>query len=111
VDREDTQPIKEIIPKSAILHKGMNILICRSDYTDIHLNASGTAEALDTPLLQYTEELCLKTLRHVPDFIEEKRAVFSKLDASRLCPVRSGKGPFLEPNSSLRAMIPGWMRN
>src|SRR6266566_2910658 len=55
-DGEDVQPIEQILPEPAALHRGLEIAVARREHTHVHHNRMTAADALDLSLLEHTQQ-------------------------------------------------------
>src|SRR6267378_1045896 len=82
-DREDAQPVEEVVAKPAAPHRVLEIAIGGRDDTDVGARGRAGADGLEFPLLQHAEELHLRVERELADLVEENRAAVGDLEASQ----------------------------
>src|SRR5438105_7405738 len=67
----------------------------RGDYhAHVYFNGFVSTDALDFPLLEYTEQFRLHGHGHVANFVEEKRAGFGLFEFAEVARSRAGEGTF-----------------
>src|SRR5579872_505134 len=79
------EPIEEVLPKSSGGHFGAKVAVGCGDKAHIDPANFGRAYALDFPVLNHAQELCLHGQRSLADFVEEYSAavgIFKKAGAS-----------------------------
>ena len=94
LDREDAEPIKQILAEAAGDDLVFQVAIGRGDDAHIDLARARVADALDFLLLQNAQQLGLHRERHFADLIEEKRAAIGQLEAAGLVAERAGERAF-----------------
>src|SRR3970282_2003181 len=80
VDRDFADAIVQIVAELARGHGFAEILVRRTDDSYVHGDFGTPADALDRPLLQEAQKLCLKSKRHVADLVEKQRPAVRDLD-------------------------------
>src|SRR2546430_13480023 len=67
----------------------------RGDYhAHVYFNGFVSTDALDFPLLEYTEQFRVHGHGHVANFVEEKRAGFGLFEFAEVARSRAGEGAF-----------------
>ena len=73
----------------------------RRDHPDIHRNRPVIAYAGYIPALQHAQQVHLRLLGHLPDFVEKQRPAVGLLEVPLLVVCAPVNAPFSCPNSSL----------
>src|SRR3989338_10825281 len=94
-DRENVQPIIEVLPKGARLHALVELRVGGGDDPDIEADGLRPADALALALLQDAEELALQVERHGADLVEKERAAVCLFKAADADLLGVGEGAFL----------------
>src|SRR5580765_1805392 len=69
-DRENIEPIKQVLAKSAFGDLFLEIFVGSGDKSNVDLNGLGTAEPLEFALLDDAEQLDLGLRRQIADLVE-----------------------------------------
>ena len=88
-NRERVDAVIEILAEASVAHELLERPVGGGDETEVHRDRFVAAEALEAPFLEDAQELGLCDERHVPDFVEEQRAVVRELEPARLPIVRA----------------------
>ena len=91
---DDSQPIKEVFPKTALRDLLVQILVGRRDHPNIDLQWLSGADRFDFAILQCPKDLGLRLEAHVSDFIEEDGPAIGLDKFPRLSAVGAGKRAF-----------------
>jgi hypothetical protein len=73
-NRNDCEPIVQILPEGPLTHSRFEISVGRSDKAHIYPANSGSAHGTYLAFLQYAQEFRLEEKGKLPDFIEENAA-------------------------------------
>ena len=73
-NRDDIQPVVEILAEPPCRHLAPEVAIRRSDDAHVDRNLVVAADRHDRPLLKHTEEFRLEFELHLPDLVEKNRA-------------------------------------
>ena len=95
VNSHPVKAIKEILAKVACGHRLLQRLVRGRDNADIGLNGRITSDTLESPGLQYAQNLCLRCWGHVPDLVEKNDSSAAVLKFSEALVDRAGKGAAL----------------
>jgi hypothetical protein len=95
LDREDVQPVVEILAQLARAHRVPRVLVGRGDDADVHRLFLASAEPAEAPLLEHAQQLDLRGRLHLGDLVEEQRAAVRELEDARAAIVRAGERPLL----------------
>ena len=90
MDREDVQPIVEIVTKLAIGDHLFQIAVGGGDQANVGLDQLIAAQTFKLLLLQNAQQLRLKFQRHVANFVEEQRTFVRQFETPN--PLRAGPG-------------------
>jgi hypothetical protein len=90
------QPMVQLPPEAARLHRGRQILAGGGDDPHIYRFVAGATESTDLPRFDGSQQLGLKDVGKRPDLIEEQRAVVCSLEETSLGRAGVGKGSSLE---------------
>src|SRR5262245_1513754 len=74
------EPIIEVLAESAITHTSLEIGIRRSNYASVYADFLPSSDALDSLLLEKSQQLYLQRQWDFADFIQEKGATTCHLD-------------------------------
>src|SRR5262249_20754843 len=74
VDWNDIQSVIEVLTESTLTHHAFKICACRGDNSDIDLDSTAAADALELPFLKDAKKFNLKIQRHRSDFVQKDRA-------------------------------------
>jgi hypothetical protein len=99
-NRENVEPVEQILAKCALDDPSFKIPVCRRDDPDVHGNPHRAPKPLDSTLFQHAEQLDLDVGRQVADLVEEDRRAIRQLETSV-------KAPFSRPNNSLSMSVAG----
>ncbi|MCK7492813.1 MAG: hypothetical protein MZW92_15760, partial [Comamonadaceae bacterium] len=72
VKRDDIQPVEEVFTKPAIADLLFEMLVCRSNDTNINFDCAGPADTFEFSLLKDSEDFSLGFQTHVTNFIEKE---------------------------------------
>ncbi len=79
VDRQDMQPVEQVLAEAAGGDLGEGIAIGGADDADIDAANAGIADRLHGAALDEAQELGLQAEIHLADLVEEQRAAIGKL--------------------------------
>ena len=91
MDRQDVQSVEEIFSEAMVGDLLLQVPIRGGDQPYVHLDRLGASDALEFMLLQHPQQLDLRISGQVSDFVEEKRALVSQLEASDATDHRAGE--------------------
>src|SRR5438552_3380619 len=91
-DRENVEPVVEILAELALFDRLLEVAIARGDHTNVDRYLGSATQAPQPLLFQYSQQLGLQLDLHLGDFVEQQGSAVGKLEASFAPPVRSGKG-------------------
>src|SRR5918998_2049690 len=74
MNRNNVNPVEEIVTEGALLHQLFQIFVCRSNDSHIYLGGDLATDRIELPLLQNAQQFRLGRERHVTDFVEKERA-------------------------------------
>src|SRR5581483_5450925 len=95
-DADDVQAEEEILAEFAVDDALLEILVRRGDDADVDAHVVLAAEARELAVLQHLQQLRLQREAHVPDLVQEHRAVVRELELARLLLERAGECAALE---------------
>ena len=81
-DREDVEPVVEILPECPVGHRVVEILVGRRDHADVDGDRMIAADAFDLTLLQDSQQCSLGFSRKIADLVQEERAAVGGLEAA-----------------------------
>ena len=84
MDLHDVQPVKQILAELAAGDGLREVAVRRGDEPDVDAQFLRAADARERAVFEKAEQLGLKRLAHVGDFVEENRAAVGFLDAARI---------------------------
>ena len=94
-NREDVQPVVQILAERAGRDRLLEVLVGRRDQPHVRLDRLGAAEPLELPLLQHAQQLDLRRQVDVADLVEKQRAAFGQLEPALLARLRAGERALL----------------
>src|SRR5512143_2243715 len=94
-DRDDVEPIVQVLAELAALHRASEIHVRRGDDAHVDRDRFGAADPPRPTLLEYAQQLALKTKRQVTDLVEEERAAVRGLEQAGLRRDSVGEGAAL----------------
>src|SRR6266478_7398293 len=77
-NRENIQPIVQILSEFAVTDHLPQVSIARRDDTNIDPRGTGAAHSLELAFLEHSKKLGLKLQRHVSNFVEEQRSTIGQ---------------------------------
>src|SRR5687767_1589973 len=92
MNRHDTKPEKKIFAELALLDRRFQAAVSGSQNADIDRNDFVTPHALDTALLQYTQQFRLGVRRQIADFIKKNRSAISLFKFADAPAMGAGEG-------------------
>ena len=118
-DGENVQAIVEILPKAALLHQVLQVLVGGGEDPDVDPDGVRAADPLKFALLQDAQQSHLGARRDLPDLVQEQGSAVRDFEdpaplhgRSGECPLlvaeqfafekRLGKGPAVDRHESLR---------
>jgi hypothetical protein len=93
IERDDRQPVEEILAKAPFGHFQHGIAVGGADDADIDRLGRAGPHRLDAARLQETQQLDLKADVHLADFIEKQRAAIGRAHGAGVVVDGAGKGP------------------
>src|SRR5207245_1623431 len=109
VNREDAQPVVEILAELATRHGVGEVPVGGDDEAKVGLERHGAADPLELALLEDTEKFGLDGRREFAHLVEKECAPGGELEAARFLLVRSGEGaPFMAEELRLDERV--WQR-
>ena len=106
-DRDDVQPVVEILAEAAALHLALEVLVGRCDDADVHPDGAVAADALELALLQHAQDLGLRLEAHVADLVEQEGPAVGDLELAFARRRRAGEGPLLVAEELALDELPG----
>ena len=94
LDRENGQPMKEVLAKCAFDHHLAQVAIGGGDPANVGENGPVAADALELLLLQHPQQLRLQWRVELGDFVEEEGAAVRQLDAAASSCIGAGERAF-----------------
>ena len=94
-DREDVQPVIQIIPEPALGDLLRQIPARRGKDSHIYFPGTGAPQPLEFPFLNDTQQLCLQFQGQFADLVQEDRSLVGYFEPSHLQRMGPGEGPFL----------------
>ena len=82
VDRENTQPIVQVLAELSFLYRGEQIAVGRGDHAHVDFAGLRAADRLELALLQHAQQLALQVERQLADLVEEERAAVGQGEAA-----------------------------
>src|SRR5680860_1613840 len=95
VDGDDIEAVKQIFAEPASLYLLRDDLVGGGDHTGINLDRHGTADAFELPFLKDPQQLLLCRKRHLPDLVEQDRALVRHFEATLALVDRAGERALL----------------
>ena len=83
-DREDVEPIVEVLPEPRLADHGGQILVGGGDDPDIDPSRPGAAQSLELAMFQDAKELRLELDREIADLVQENRGPVGDLEPASL---------------------------
>ena len=90
VDRDDVEPVVEVLPEVALLDQLLEAAVGRGDQAYVYPQGLHAADALEFRLLNGPQQLDLDLLGDLADLVEEQGAAVGELEAAG--PARHGAG-------------------
>ena len=97
VDREDVEPVVEILAEGAVLGEVEQAPVGGRDQPDVDPLDLARADRLDLALLEHAEQLCLGVERQLADLVEEDRAAMRFGELAGVIGGGAGEGALLVP--------------
>src|SRR5260221_5441070 len=97
INRENIQPIVQVFPEFTILSHLFQVLVGRSDDTNVDSRCARAADCLKLTFLQDAEHLRLNLQWHVSNFIEEQSAAIGQREAADMRVDGTRKGSAFVP--------------
>ena len=94
-DREDIEPVVEIVPEAVLPNFLGEVAIGGRDDTHVDVHRPRAAQSLELPFLKDAQQLGLKLNRQITHFVEEQRSAMRNLEATGLTRVRACERPAL----------------
>ncbi len=95
LDRENVQPIQQVLAQLADPHRILRNPIRRRDDAHIGILRLGRADAHETPGLEHPQQLDLQIHRHLGDLVEKQRAAAGALEETLVLAVGAGEAALL----------------
>ncbi len=95
MERDDVQPVEEVLPESPGSDLLQKIPVRRGDEADVDLDHLLAADAGDLPLLEDAKKLHLHPERHLAHLVEKEAPPVGLAELPLLPPVGAGEGPLL----------------
>ena len=92
LDRDDVQPVEQVLAELAFLHHLAQVDVGRGDDPDVDLDRLHAAEAREVALLDHAQQLRLRLERDVADLVEEDAALVGELEEPLLGIDGAGEG-------------------
>ena len=92
LDRNDVQPIVEILAERPVSDHPWEIRVRGSDHADVDLDGMRVSDAFELALLNHAQQLGLKGRAHRPDLVEEDRALVGLLEPTLAVGHGAGEG-------------------
>ena len=80
LDRDDVQPVEQILAEPPVLHHLPQVDVGRGDDADVDLDRLHAAEAHELALLDHAQQLGLRLERDVADLVEEDAALVGEVE-------------------------------
>ena len=80
--RDDVQAIEEVLAERGVRDHLREIGVRGGDDPDVDLDRVRVADALELPLLQHAQQLCLERRAHRRDLVEKQRALVRLLETT-----------------------------
>ena len=97
MDRDDVQPVEEVLAEPPFLHHLPEIDVGRGDDSHVDLDRLHPAQAHEVAFLDDAQQLRLGLERHVADLVEEDAAAIGEIEEPLLRIDRSGERAFHVP--------------
>jgi hypothetical protein len=81
---KDTEPVKQVQPECAGVHRRSQIAVCRREHTDVYGDWLSAAYPLKFALLKNAQEGDLRLRRDVANLIEEDRSSICLFKPARM---------------------------
>jgi hypothetical protein len=94
-DREDTQAVIQVSPKSTGFHFFQQVPIRRGDHSHIDLDRARRSETFEFAVFQHPEQFRLRLRGQLPNFVEKDRAAVRQFESSYLRRSRVRESPSL----------------
>src|SRR5262249_41246165 len=95
LDREDVQPVEEVWPEDALVHRRFQVAIGGGNDSYVDLHWPRRADPLELALLKHPEKRELGVRWQVADLVEEDGAAVGKLESAGASLERAGEGALL----------------
>ncbi len=95
VDLHHVEAVIEVLAERPLGDQAFEVAVGGGDDAHVHLDALRAADALETPLLEYAQQLGLHGQRHVADLVEENGAAVGHLEAAAALADGAGEGALL----------------
>ncbi len=82
IELDDIETMKQILAKFTGGNRGGDVAIGGGDKTDVHAQFLGAADAGKAAIFQKSQQLGLKGLAHIGDFVQENGAAIGLFDAA-----------------------------
>src|SRR4030042_2266279 len=90
-DRDDIEPIKEVLPEISAFDQRFEKLIGGGDHPNIDFNIFRSSHPFDLMLLKESEKFGLRRKAEIAHFIKEERPTIGLFEESPFCLERSGE--------------------
>src|SRR5215471_8835640 len=95
MDREDVQPIVEVVAEALAVDHLQQVPVGRRDDAHVDFDRPRAAEALELLLLEHPQQFRLELESNLADFIEEESAAIRHLEPAHLLADRPREGAAL----------------
>src|SRR5580692_1781163 len=95
VDWKDVQAIKEVQTEVPGTNRGPEIAVCGCDHSNVNGDALRTSNSLEFAFLEHAQQGDLRFDWHIPDLIEEDRAMVRYFETAGVPLIGAGEGAFL----------------
>ncbi len=92
LNRENVQPIEQVLTKLALLDEQFQVSVCRGDHAHVNLHRLIASHSLERAVLQQSQHLRLCRRCHVADLVQEDRAAINLLEFPDAAFVGPGEG-------------------
>ena len=90
-DRNDVDPVVEILAEAAFLHRALEIDVGRRDQAEVGLDRFRAADPFDLAFLDRAQQLRLQVEPQIADLVEEQRAARRQFELAELLLHRAGE--------------------
>ena len=94
-DREDVQPVVEVLAEVALLDQVDQVAVGRRDQAEVDADRTVGADRIDLAVLQRAQQLHLDVERQLADLVEEERAAVGLAELADMLVGGAGEGALL----------------